>query len=352
MRIVITGGFGFLGRQVADALLTTRTFRGAPIGRLVLADRVVPSGPSSGPSAADPLVDIVRGDVVDRLDELFARPVDVLIHLASAVSAECEADFDLGMSANVDTTRALLEAARAQSAAGGPTPRMLFSSSVAVYGSDPALPLPPVVSEATLPTPRSSYGVQKLVCEQLIADYTRRGFVDGRVARLMTVSVRPGKPNAAASGFLSGIIREPLAGLPATCPVRPDLRVALASPRRAVEGILRIAEVERGAGPGLLDGGLPVNLPALTVSVAGMLDTLRRVAGDAVADRVTLAPDPGVEAIVGSWPADFDNARATALGLEPDPDFASVVRQYVADHADAVVADAAAARAERPMPID
>lgn len=347
MRIVITGGFGFLGRQVAGALLTTRMFRGAPIDRLVLADRVVPSDPS----AADPLVDVVQGDVTDRLDEVFAQPVDVLIHLASAVSAECEADFDLGMSANVDTTRALLEAARAQSAAGGPTPRVLFSSSVAVYGSDPALPLPSVVSEATLPTPRSSYGVQKLVCEQLIADYTRRGFIDGRVARLMTVSVRPGKPNAAASGFLSGIIREPLAGLPATCPVRPDLRVALASPRRTVEGILRIAEVERGAGPGLLDGGVPVNLPALTVSVADMLTTLRRVAGDAVADLVTTAPDPGVEAIVGSWPADFDNARAAALGLEPDPDFASVVHQYLADHADAVVADASP-RPERPVPID
>ena len=317
MRIVITGGFGFLGRQVAGALLTTadvpwRTHRPAGARRPLRAVR--------SPSAADPLVDVVQGDVTDRLDEVFAQPVDVLIHLASAVSAECEADFDLGMSANVDTTRALLEAARAQSAAGGPTPRVLFSSSVAVYGSDPALPLPPVVSEATLPTPRSSYGVQKLVCEQLIADYTRRGFIDGRVARLMTVSVRPGKPNAAASGFLSGIIREPLAGLPATCPVRPDLRVALASPRRTVEGILRIAEVERGAGPGLLDGGLPVNLPALTVSVAEMLTTLRQVAGDAVADLVTTAPDPGVEAIVGSWPADFDNARAAALGLEPDPD--------------------------------
>lgn len=146
----------------------------------------------------------------------------MLIHLASAVSAECEADFDLGMGANVDTTRALLEAARAQSAAGGPMPRVVFSSSVAVYGSDPALPLPPVVSESTLPTPRSSYGIQKLVCEQLIADYTRRGFLDGRVARLMTVSVRPGKPNAAASGFLSGIIREPLAGLPAICRSTPS----------------------------------------------------------------------------------------------------------------------------------
>ncbi|MEU6119291.1 D-erythronate dehydrogenase [Streptomyces sp. NPDC047117] len=342
MRIVITGGFGFLGRQVAGALLKARTFGGAPIDRLVLADRFVPS---EAPETADPLVDVVRGDLTDRLQELFAEPVDVLIHLASAVSAECEADFDLGMSANVDTTRALLEAARAQSAAGGPTPRSVFSSSVAIYGPDPALPLPPVVSEATLPTPRSSYGVQKFVCEQLVAEYTRRGFIDGRVTRLMTVSVRPGKPNAAASGFLSGIVREPLAGLPATCPVDPGLEVALASPRRTVEGILRVAEAERGTGPGRLDGRLPVNLPALTVTVGEMLDTLRRVAGDAVADLVTVAPDRDVEAIVGSWPARFDNTRAAALGLAPDPSFESVVRDYVRDHADAVTVDGVAADA-------
>ncbi|MGW8888869.1 D-erythronate dehydrogenase [Streptomyces sp. NPDC055749] len=337
MRIVITGGFGFLGQQVAAALLKKRTFRGTPVDALVLADRFVPQ---ESPMAADPLVDIVRGDLTDRLDELFAKPVDVLIHLASAVSSECEADFDLGMRANVDTTRALLEAARAQSADGGPTARVVFSSSVAVYGSDSALPLPQVVSESTLPTPRSSYGTQKLVCEQLVAEYTRRGFVDGRVTRLMTVSVRPGKPNAAASSFLSGIVREPLAGLPAICPVSPGLRVALASPRRTVEGILRVAEAERGDGPGLLDGGVPVNLPALTVTVAEMLDTLRRVAGEAVAGLVTIAPDPGIEAIVGSWPAAFDNARALALGLESDPSFESVVRDYLDDHADAVTAGA------------
>lgn len=334
MRIVITGGFGFLGRQVADSLLERRALCGARIDRLVLADRVVPAGSSV---VADPLVEVVRGDLRERLDEVFAEPVDVVIHLASAVSAECEADFDLGMSANLDTTRALLDAARAQTAAGRPTPRLVFSSSVAVYGSDPALPLPPVVSESTLPIPQSSYGTQKRVCEQLIAEYTRRGFIDGRVARLMTVVVRAGTPNAAASGFLSGIIREPLAGLPAICPVSPDLVVALASPRRTVEGILRITEAERGTGA--LEGGLPVNLPALTVTVAEILDTLRRVAGDAVADLVTVAPDPAVEAIVGSWPAVLDNARAKALGLRPDDSFESVVRAYVEDHPEAVTAE-------------
>lgn len=222
----------------------------------------------------------------------------------------------------------------------------MFSSSVAVYGPDPALPLPSVVSEATLPTPRSSYGIQKLVCEQLIADYTRRGFVDGRVARLVTVTVRPGRPNAAASGFLSGIIREPLAGLPAVCPVHPDLRVALASPRRTVEAILRIAEAERGAAQAGFDGALPVNLPALTVSVAEMLATLRQVVGDAVADLVTVRPDPAVEAIVGSWPSAFDSTRAAALGLAPDPSFVSVVRDYLADHPDAVLAGSSLAADE------
>lgn len=338
MRIVITGGFGFLGRKVAETLLERRTFRGGPIHRLVLTDRVVQ--PESK-VATDPLVDVVRGDLTECLDEVFAEPVDVLIHLAAAVSAECEADFDLGMRANVDTTRALLEAARAQSTAGGPTPRVVFSSSIAVYGGDPALPLPPVVSESTLPTPCSSYGTQKLVCERLVADYTRRDFIDGRVARLMTVSVRPGMPNAAASGFLSGVIREPLAGLPATCPVRPEMRVALASPRRTVEGILRLAEVERGTGPGRLGGGIPVNLPGLTVSISEMLDTLRRVAGDTVADLVTITPDRDIEALTGSWPAVFDNARAAALGLDPDPDFESLVRDYLTDHQDAVVVAAA-----------
>ncbi|MFJ4620715.1 D-erythronate dehydrogenase [Streptomyces sp. NPDC088812] len=330
MRVLITGAAGFLGRRLTEALLRQRTFGGVPITRLVLADRIAQPG---APATADPLVDLVHGDLTDHLDDLFARPVGMVFHLAAAVSAACEADFDLGLRVNVDTTRALLDAARTQATTGGPVPRLLFSSSLAVYGHTRSLPLPSAVSETTLPLPRSSYGTQKLICEHLIGDYTRRGYVDGRVARLMTVAVRPGRPNAAASGFLSSLIREPLAGLPATCPVGLGLEVALASPRRTVEGILRVAEAERGTGPGCLQGPLPVNLPALTVSVADILATLRETAGDAAADLVTVTPDPAVEAIVASWPAVFDNRRATALGLHPDPGLRSLVQDYLTTRA-------------------
>jgi nucleoside-diphosphate-sugar epimerase len=324
MRVVITGGFGFVGSLLATELLARGEFRGAPIGELVLADRFVPD---DGALVEDPRVTTVHGDLRGSLGALFAEPVDVVFHLASAVSAECERDFDLGLDANLDTTRALLDAARAQQVESGRAVVLVFSSSVAVYGSDPCLPLPRVVDEATLPMPQSSYGIHKFVCEQLVADYTRKGFIDGRAVRLMTVAVRPGRPNAAASGFLSGIIREPLAGLPCVCPVPLDTEVALSSPRRTVEGLLGVAEADRDSGP--LRGRIAINLPALTVSVRQMLETLRSVAGSAVADLVTVEVDPAITQIVGSWPAVFDNARARELGLEPDADFEEVVRQLV-----------------------
>jgi D-erythronate 2-dehydrogenase len=327
MRVVITGGFGFIGTLMSRELLATRTFRGSELTELVLADRFVRRDDDA--IVTDPRTTLVEGDLLDTLPTIFADRVDAVVHLASAVSAEAETDFDLGMTANLHSTLALLEAVRRQP---GEPATVVFSSSVAVYGSDPALPLPDVVSEATLPTPQSSYGAQKFICEQLVADYTRKGFIDGRVARLMTVAVRPGKPNAAASGFLSGIIREPLAGIATVCPVRPELSVGLASPRSTVEGLLRVAQAERGDGPGNLAGRISVNLPALTVTVAEMLDTLRRVAGDAVADLVFVEPDPAIEAIVGSWPARFDNGRAAALGLTADTSFADVVEQYREDN--------------------
>lgn len=332
MRVVITGGHGFVGRTLAREIISRSSLCGQHVDELVLAD--VAPRPTDLDRAG--IVHTVGGDLADSLPEVFADRVDVVFHLASAVSAECERDFDLGMTSNLIGTQAVLEAARAQRDRGVPPATMLFSSSLAVYGPDPAVPPPDVVSEATLPIPHTSYGAQKLASETLIADYTRKGFVDGRVVRLMTVAIRPGRPNAAASGFVSGIVREPLAGLEVTCPVPPDLPLAISSPRATVAGILTVGEATRGPAAGQLSGRLPVNLPALTVSVAQMLAALAKLAGDKVAARVRMQIDPAIEEIVASWPTRFDNSRAAALGITPDPDVESVILQYMDDHPEAL----------------
>ena len=320
LRIVITGGAGFLGaalaRRILDAgALAVDGATAAPVERVTLVDLVAPAADL----AADPRVDARPGDLPALLPEL--GDADVVFHLAGVVSGAAEADFDLGMRVNLDALRAVLEWARAM-----PRPPVLvFTSSLAVFGADPAIgPVGPV-DDDTLPRPQSSYGIQKFIGEQLVADYARRGFVRGRTVRLMTVSVRPGAPNAAASSFLSGMIREPIAGERAVCPVDPDTPVALSSPARTLDGILRAAEVDAATW----GSTTALTLPALTTTPRAMAEALDRVAGAGTSDRIDWEPDARVEAIVGSWPAVFATARASRLGLEPEPSFDAIVAAHL-----------------------
>lgn len=320
MRVVITGGAGFLGARLARSLLARGTLAGPDgaqrrIERLVLVDLVRPEG------LADPRLEALAGDLGDEalLRRALGGDAASVFHLAAVVSAQAEADLDLGMRVNVDATRRLLDACRALPR----PPRLVATSSVAVYGG--ALPDP--VRDDTALRPQSSYGAQKAILELLVSDYARRGLVDGRVLRLPTVSVRPGRPNKAASSFASGIVREPLAGVEAVCPVTPDTRVWILSPRRAVEGLILGHELSAED----LAGVRTVNLPGLSVTAGEMVAALAGVAGPSAAARVRWEPDPLVQRIVGSWPARWDATRAQALGFGADPDFETVIRAYVAD---------------------
>jgi len=302
--------------------LSRDTLRGRTLTCLTLTDLFACS---RAEIVDHPKVRIDTGDLLARLPELLKQEYDAVFHLASAVSGECETDFDLGLRSNLEATRALLEGLRAQHTRTGQPPIFFFSSSVAVFGSDPALPLPAVVTDSTLPTPQSSYGIHKFICEQLVADYTRKGFIDGRVARLMTVSVRPGRPNGAASSFLSGIIREPLAGVDARCPVSLATPIALSSPLTSIAGVLAVTEATREA----FGGRTALNLPALTVTVGEMLQALRDVAGDQVAGRVSVEPDEQIVRIVGGWPSRFDCQRTHRLGLKADASYQDIIKQYL-----------------------
>lgn len=331
MNILITGGAGFLGARLARTLLAAGklSLRGAParaITQVVLADR----GPAPADLLADARVRSVQGDLLEQLQrrELPAPGTDVVFHLAAAVSAECEADFDLGMRSNLDTTRALLEACRAL----GTQPVFVFASSLAVFGQQPGQPPLGVVRDDTLPTPQGSYGIQKLIGEQMVADFTRKGFIAGRSVRPMTVAIRPGRPNGAASGFFSGMIREPLAGERARVPVPPDTPVALASPSRTIDGFIRAAEAS-DADWGQRTG---INLPSLKTTVGEMAAALEKVAGREATALLDWQADPAIQKLVFSWPGDVAWDRARALGLRNDASFEAIVRDYVAENPQAV----------------
>jgi nucleoside-diphosphate-sugar epimerase len=331
MNILITGGCGFLGARLTRTLLAGGPIALAggaakAISRITLADRV----PPPADLAADARIQFVQGDLYEQAGNgaLPLADTDAVFHLAAAVSGECEADFDLGMRSNLDTTRVLLDACRR----AGHAPVFVFSSSVAVFGDSPEQRLPAVIEDTTLPTPQNSYGIQKFIGEQLVADFTRKGFVQGRNVRLMTVSVRPGRPNGAASSFLSGMLREPLAGERARCPVSPDTAVALASPGNTVAGIVRAATAsvaEWGARTA-------INLPALTTTVREMAQALERIAGKDATGLIDWEPDAAVAKIVTSWPSRIHAARAEALGLKADASFDAILRDYVRENAQAV----------------
>ena len=319
MKILITGGAGFLGQRLAHALL--KNPKKHTVTELVLAD-IVPLRDAG--LLADPRVCSVTGDLRQLLADGVMNGIEGVFHLAAAVSGECEADIDVGLRANLDVTRVLLDACRA----AAQRPRLVFSSSLAVYGGA----MPEVIADNTLPMPQNSYGTQKFICEQLIADYTRKGFIDGRAVRLPTVTVRPGKPNRAASGFMSGVIREPLAGMQAVCPVDPQTGVWITSPRFAVAGMIAAFDAAQDAW----GGRTAMNLPGLSVRVAEMIEALKHRAGALVAARVRVQKDETISDIVGGWPWRFDPARARAFGLSGPASMDDIVAEYIADYPDAV----------------
>jgi D-erythronate 2-dehydrogenase len=316
MRIVITGGCGFLGRRLALLLLEQGSSLG-PIDELVLFD----NAPPSLPLPDDKRVRLATGDIADRtrVQEVVAPGTAAVFHLAAVVSGQAEADTDLGYRVNLDGTRAVLDACRALETC----PRLVFASSLAVYGGR----LPPAVGDDTALTPQTSYGTQKAIGELLVNDYSRKGFVDGRTLRLPTVVVRPGRPNRAASTFASSIIREPLAGKDAVCPVSPDTVMALASPRRVVAALHRAHQL-----PGTAFGAnRSLQLPGFSVAVGEMVAAVRRAGGEAAYAHIRWQPDPQVQAIISGWPQSLAASRAEALGFTADSSIDEAVQAFIED---------------------
>ncbi|HHQ4528017.1 TPA: D-erythronate dehydrogenase [Aeromonas hydrophila] len=306
MQIIITGGGGFLGQKLARALLHSSL----PFSELLLVDIQAP------PALADPRVRCLQADLTAPgvAESLISERTAVVYHLAAIVSSHAEQDFDLGWQVNLNTTRSLLEACRH----ARPGIRFVFTSSLAVYGG----PLPELVNDGTALTPTSSYGAQKAMGELLVNDYNRKGYVDGLALRLPTICVRPGKPNRAASSFVSSIIREPLQGEITVCPVSPDLRLWLSSPATVVANFLLAATLPRG-------DNRSINLPGISVTVGEMLTALTQAGGQAARDRVQFAADPAIERIVASWPGRIDNQRASALGFMADRTFADIIDSFI-----------------------
>jgi nucleoside-diphosphate-sugar epimerase len=313
MNILVTGGAGFLGRRLIGALLAEPNVHGADI-RLVAAD-LVPC------PIDDPRIVSRIGSIAERsfVDEIVDGNVDVVFHLAAVLSGQSEAEFEVGMRTNVDATRAMLEACARLPA----PPRFVFSSSIAVFGG----PLPDVVPEDMALRPQSSYGTEKAIGELLVGDYSRRGWIDGVSCRLPTVAIRPGRPNSALSSFVSGIVREPLAGLESVCPVPVGTKMWITSPEVVTKNLLHAGRMPTAD----LDGQRSFNLPGLTVTPAQMLDSLERLAGAGARARVRLEVDERTTRVVRTWPGAFDTRRALSAGFAADANLDTLIREFMRD---------------------
>ena len=314
MRVLITGAAGMIGQKLVERLRSDRSLGDQPIDALDLVD-IVPTH-ELGPSESSILADLVEAGTVE---ELIRRERDVVFHLAGVVSGEAEANFDKGNRVNIDGTRALFDALRRSSLC----PRVVFTSSIAVFGA----PFPDVIGDDFHLTPLTSYGTQKLIGEALLADYSRRGFFDGVGIRLPTITVRPGSPNAAASSFFSGIIREPLAGEEAPLPVSRAVRHPHASPCSAVGFLVRAAEIDTD----LLGDRRNLTMPSVSVTVGEQIEALERAAGPGAVALIREDPDPSIESMVAGWPRRFDAARAEALDFRCESTFDEIIQVYISD---------------------
>ena len=318
MRVLVIGAAGMIGRKLTERLAKDGTIAGRRISGLTLHDVVEapkPAAPFASRAAVSDLATACEAE------KLVAERPDCIFHLAAVVSGEAEADFDKGYRVNLDGTRRLFEAVR--QAGDGYRPRLVFTSSIAVFGA----PFPEAIDDEFLGAPLTSYGTQKAIGELLLSDYSRRGFFDGIGIRLPTICVRPGKPNKAASGFFSGIIREPLAGQEAVLPVPDTVRHWFASPRAAVQFLIHAAQLDTAR----LGTRRNLSLPGISATVAEQLEALRRVAGEKAVRLIRREPDPTIMRIVEGWPRNFDPRRALELGFRPDPSFDDIIRYHLED---------------------
>ena len=320
MHILIIGAAGMVGRKLTEALVKAGEVGGRPIERLTLADIVAPARPAFGGAVETIAADLSAPGIAA---SLVAKRPDLVFHLAAIVSGEAEADFDKGYRINLDSTRALFEAIRQEGLKSPYNPKLVFTSSIAVFGA----PFPDKISDEFFCAPLTSYGAQKAIDELLLSDYSRKGFFDGIGIRLPTICIRPGKPNKAASGFFSNILREPLSGQEAVLPVSEDVRHWHASPRAAVGFLIHAATLDTAT----LGPRRNLNMPGLSATVGEQLEALKRFGGEKAMKLIRREPDATIAKIVAGWPRNFDPQRAMSLGFKAENSFDDIIRIHIED---------------------